>query len=418
MITLLQNVTLLDTSSPFNNKKVCIKIKGDTIIEIDSIIKSEPDFHTINLDNLYVSKGWFDTSVCLGEPGYEERATISNGLQVAAKSGFTAIALQPNTFPTLDNQVHIKWVLDKAKNAATTLFPIGALTKNSKGTELAEMYDMKTAGAIAFGDYKKALQNTNLQKIALQYAQNFNGLIISHSEDYSLKGKGVANESETTTKIGLKGIPELAEEIHIARNLCLLEYTGGKLHIPTISTQKSVALIREAKAKGLQVTCSVAVHHLTLTDTSLTTFDTRYKVTPPLRNEATRKALIEAVKEGVIDCITTDHNPLDIELKKLEFDLATEGTIGLESAFGALLNVLPLPIVIEKLTAGRTIFEQKEIAIAVGNKANLSLFNPTKEWVFTKDTILSKSKNSAFLNHKMKGKAIGIFNNGKLILND
>ncbi len=275
---------------------------------------------------------------------------------------------------------------------------------------------MKNAGAIAFGDYNKAIQDANIQKIALQYVQDFNGLVISYCQDSSLRGKGIVNEGIVSTKLGLKGIPTLAEELHIARNLFLLEYTGGKLHIPTISTQKSIQLIKEAKAKGLQVTCSVTVHHLVLNDEILLGFDSRYKVVPPLRDEVTRKALIEAVIDGTIDCITSDHNPLDIEHKKLEFDMAKDGTIGLESAFGALATILPIEIIIEKLTSAKSIFGLPQNKIEINEKAELTFFTPKTEETFTKENILSKSKNSAFLGQKTKGKAYGIYNNGKLVI--
>ena len=414
---ILKQAKIIDPSSPFHLQTMDLKIENGTITAIEKEITNSTDFELVEITNLHLSQGWMDPSVSFGEPGYEERETIENGLKVASKSGFTAIALQPNSNPVIDNQSQVRFVLDQARNQATTLYPIGALTKGSEGTDLAELFDMKNAGAIAFGDYKKALQNANLQKIALQYVQDFDGLVIAFCQDSALKGSGIANEGITSTRLGLKGIPALAEELHVARNLFLLEYTGGKLHIPTISTQGSIKLIKEAKAKGLLVTCSVAVHNLVLNDEALTGFDTRYKVSPPLREEATRKALIEAVLDGTIDCITSDHNPLDIEHKKLEFDLAKDGTIGLESAFGALGTVLPLEVIIEKLTASKLIFNLKPNKIAVGNKAEISLFTTTEEWTFTKESIQSKSKNSAFLGQKMKGKAIGIYNNGQLVRN-
>ncbi|WP_130735096.1 dihydroorotase family protein [Flavobacterium sp. J27] len=413
---LIKQATIQDQNSSFHNQTVDIKIENEIITEIAKSIATPKDATVVEKENLHVSTGWFDTSVSLGEPGYEDRETIAHGLQVAAKSGFTAIALQPNSSPVIDNQAQVKFVLERAKEQATTLFPIGALTKNSEGQDLAELFDMKNAGAIAFGDYNKAIQDANIQKIALQYLQDFDGLVISFCQDSSLKGKGIVNEGITSTRLGLKGIPTLAEELHIARNLFLLEYTGGKLHIPTISTQKSVALLKEAKAKGLQVTCSVAIHHLVLNEDVLSGFDSRYKVAPPLRDEATRKALIEAVLDNTIDCITSDHNPLDIEHKKLEFDMAKDGTIGLESAFGVLLTVLPLEVVIKKLTAARNIFGLPKQIIEVNATAELSFFTPTGEGTFTKENILSKSKNSAFLGQKTKGKAYGIYNNGKLVI--
>ena len=282
---------------------------------------------------------------------------------------------------------------------------------------MTELFDMKNAGAVAFGDYNKSLDNANLLKIALQYVQDFDGLVIAFAEDSNIKGSGVANEGIVSTRLGLKGIPNLAEELQIARNFFLLEYTGGKLHIPTISTAKSVQLIKDAKAKGLNVTCSVAVHHLALTDSTLEGFDTRYKVSPPLRTEIDRKALLAGILDNTIDMITSDHNPIDIEHKKMEFDLAKNGTIGLESAFGALLTVLPLEKVIEKLTAGKATFGIESQTIAEGSKANITLFNPNGKSKFTKENILSKSKNSAFLGIEINGKAYGIYNQGKLVLN-
>ena len=324
--------------------------------------------------------------------------------------------MQPNTFPVLDNQSQIQFVKQKAANSATELFPIGALTKNSEGTDLAELFDMKNAGAIAFGDYNATSENANLLKIGLQYVQDFDGLVIAFCQDEKIKGSGVANEGIVSTRLGLKGIPNLAEELMVARNLFLLEYTGGRLHIPTISTAKSVELIKKAKAKGLQVTCSVAVHHLTLTDEKLEGFDSRYKVAPPLRTDKDRKALLEGVLDNTIDCITSDHNPIDIEHKKMEFDLAKNGTIGLESAFGALSTVLPIEKIIEKLTYGKELFGLENNPIEEGNSANITLFSTDLEWIFSKENIHSKSKNSAFLGEKMKGNVYGIYNCGKLIL--
>ena len=413
----IREAKIIDPNNSLHNQIVDLLIVEDTIEKIGKNLQVPNGTKELKFENLHVSKGWFDTSVSFGEPGFEERETIPNGMKVAAKSGFTGFALQPNTQPVLDNQSQIRFVIDRSLDATINLYPIGALTKNSEGLDMAELFDMKNAGAIAFGDYNKNITNANVLKIALQYVQDFDGLVITYCQDEKIKGNGVANEGIVSTRLGLKGIPTLAEELIVARNLFLLEYTGGKLHIPTISTAKSVALIKEAKAKGLNVTCSVAVHHLTLTDEVLDEFDTRYKVTPPLRDDVNRKALIQGIKDGTIDCITSDHNPIDIEHKKLEFDLAKNGTIGLESAFGALQNVLPLDVVIEKLTSGRKVFRISENEIKEGAIANLTFFNPSKEWVFKSEHIQSKSKNSAFLNQKMKGEVYGIFVNGVLNTN-
>ncbi len=417
MNTIIRNAKIIDSESLFHNKIVDVLIVDGIIEKIGTSIPNSENAQEIKLDNLHISQGWFDSSVSFGEPGFEDRETIANGLNVAAKSGFTAIALQPNSYPIIDNQSQINFVKNKATGFATELFPIGALTKGSEGIDMAELFDMKNAGAVAFGDYNKNLDNANLLKIGLQYVQDFDGLIIAFAQDSKIKGNGVANEGIVSTRLGLKGIPNLAEELQIARNLFLLEYTGGKLHIPTISTAKSVQLIKEAKAKGLNVTCSVAVHHLVLTDEKLENFDTRCKVSPPLRTETDRKALLAGILHNTIDMITTDHNPIDIEHKKMEFDLAKNGTIGLESAFGALLTVLPLEKVIEKLTFGKATFSIENTTISEGEKANISLFNPDGKSIFTKENILSKSKNSVFLGTEIKGQVYGIFNQGKLILN-
>jgi len=416
MKIIIREAKVIDSGSSYHNKTVDILIVDGSIKKIGTSISNSENATEIKLDNLHVSQGWFDSSVSLGEPGFEDRETIANGLNVAARSGFSAIALQPNSYPIIDNQSQINFVTTKANGFATQLFPIGALTKGSEGKDMTELFDMKNAGALAFGDYNKSLDNGNLLKIALQYVQDFDGLLLAFAEDSNIKGNGVTNEGIVSTQLGLKGIPNLAEELHIARNLFLLEYTGGKLHIPTISTAKSVQLIKAAKAKGLKVTCSAAVHHLVLTDSKLGDFDTRYKVSPPLRTEPDRKALLAGILDNTIDMITSDHNPIDIEHKKMEFDLAKNGTIGLESAFGALLTVLSLEKTIEKLTSGKTTFGIEKQTITEGSKANISLFNPEGKSIFTKESILSKSKNSAFLGVEMKGKVYGIYNQEKLVL--
>ncbi len=416
MNLIIRAAKVIDPESSFHDAVVDLQIENGIFTKIAQTLPNNSNFKEVRLDNLHISQGWFDSSVCLGEPGFEDRETISNGLEVAAKSGFTAVAMQPNSHPIIDSQSQVAFVRSKAAGSATDLYPIGALTKESLGKDLAELYDMKNAGAVAFGDYNKNTDNPNLLKIALQYTQDFDALVIAFSQDSDIKGNGVVNEGIVSTRLGLKGIPALAEEIAVARNLFLLEYTGGKLHLPTLSTGQSVKLVKAAKAKGLQITCSASVHNLTLTDEKLEGFDSRYKVSPPLRNQDDRKALVKAVKDGTIDMITSDHNPIDIEHKKMEFDLAKNGTIGLESAFGALGTVLPLEVIVEKLTSGKKVFGIEKSVIAEGNTACVTLFNPNQEWVFANEHIDSKSKNAALLGMPMKGKAYGIFNNKKLVL--
>jgi dihydroorotase len=417
MSTLLKSATIIDTSSQFNNQKKDILITDGVIEKIANSIPTKPNYTVVNLENLHVSCGWFDISVSFGEPGFEERETIANGLQTAAKSGFTTVAVNSNTNPFIDNKSAVEFLINKGKGFATTLFPIASLTQKSEGKEMAELYDMQQSGAIAFGDYNKSIANDNLMKVALLYAQNFDGLIINFPKNNSIAAEGLANEGNNSTKLGLKGIPALAEHLQIARDLFLLEYTGGKLHIPTISTTASVKLIKEAKKKGLHVTCSVSAHHLTLNDDELYGFDSNVKVTPPLRTQKDCNALIKAVKDGIIDIITSDHNPIDIEHKKVEFSAAKNGTIGLESCFGAINSVLTLEESINALTTKpRAIFDLETISIAVGEKAEISLFNPKLKYTFAKENILSTSKNSAFLGKELNGKAYGIFANNKLVI--
>lgn len=416
MNALIKSATIVDSKSDFHNETVDILIEKGRISKISKRIPNPDNYKEIKLDNLHVSQGWFDSSVSFGEPGYEERETIDNGLRTAAESGFTAVALNANTNPVIDSYADITLVKAKAQNKATSLYPIGALTKSSNSTDLAELYDMKNAGAVAFYDYQKPISNPNLLKIALQYASNFNGLIFSFPQESKISGLGVVNEHINSTRLGLKGNPALAEEVQVARDLFLLEYTEGKLHIPTISTAKSVELIREAKAKKLDITCSVAIHNLVLTDDELNSFDTRYKVLPPLRTQHDCDALIEGLKDGTIDMVTTDHNPIDIEDKKIEFDHAKYGTIGLEAAFGALQTVFTTKKAVSLLTQGKSRFGIKETTINVGETANLSLFNPEGKYQFNKTDITSKSKNSAYLGMDLKGKVYGVVANNKVVI--
>ena len=417
MSTLLKSATIIDANSQFNNQKKDILITDGVIEKIANSIPTKLNYNVVKLDNLHISCGWFDTSVSFGEPGFEERETIANGLQTAAKSGFTTVAVNSNTNPFIDNKSAVEFLINKSRGFATTLFPIASLTQKSEGKEMAELYDMQQSGAIAFGDYNKTIDNDNLMKVALLYAQNFNGLILNFPKNNSIAGEGLVNEGENSTILGLKGIPALAEHLQIARDLFLLEYTGGKLHIPTISTAASVKLIKDAKKKGLQVSCSVSAHHLALTDDELHGFDSNLKVTPPLRTQKDCNALVKALKTGIIDIITSDHNPIDIEDKKVEFSAAKNGTIGLESCFGAINSVLDLEESIEALTTKpRKIFGLEIPKIAVGEKAEISLFNPKLTYTFSKEHILSTSKNAAFLGKNLEGKAYGIFANNQLII--
>jgi dihydroorotase len=413
MNILLKSAKVIDPESAFHLQTKDILINEGVITEIAEHIAPREEKV---IENTYVSQGWTDSSVCFGEPGYEERETIAHGLYTAERSGFTHVMINPLTHPVVDNSQGVAFIKEKARGFAATAHPIGALTTGSKGEDLAELYDMQMAGAVAFGDYKKAITNANLVKLALQYTQPFEGVVISFPNTPKIMGKGVVNEHIAGTRLGLKGIPALAEELCVARDLAILEYAGGKLHIPTVSTAKSVALIREAKAKGLDVTCSVAIHHLHFTDEVLEGFDTNFKILPPLREADNLIALREALAEGGIDFVTSDHNPLDVELKFKEFDLAAFGAIGLENTWGVLSQYVNPERAVELLTAARKRFGIGSTPIAQGTTADLTLFTPEGESLFTQEDILSSAKNSPFVGSTMRGKVLGVIANGKATL--
>ena len=418
MKILLKSAKIIDLASTFNNKTVDVFINNGKIEKIGESLKiNEPDL-VIEQEDLHISRGWFDSSISFGEPGYEERETIKNGLATAAKSGFTQVILNPNTNPVIDDNGTVTSIISKSAGHPVKLYPCGALTRGSQGKDLADLYDMHKAGAIVFGDYKKAVMNPNLLKLALQYVQSFDGLVQSFPQDNNIAGHGVMHEDINSTQLGLRGIAPLAEELHVARDLAILEYTGGKLHIPTISTAKSVKLIREAKKKGMDVSCSVALHNIFFSDEHLLEFDTHAKVLPPLRDKKSIKAFLAGLKDGTIDMITTDHMPVDIEHKKIEFEHAQYGTIGLESAFGSLLSRLELSETIELLTRGRKRFGLEEPEIKEGSIANLTLFSPNGKRKFEREDIFSTSKNSLFIGSEISGQVFGVISGDICTLNE
>ncbi len=418
MNVLLRSARIIDSNSRYHKQVKDILIQNGMIVKIGKALEAPKNVKVIELKNLHVSAGWFDSSVSLGEPGYEERENIMHGLEVAAKSGFTKVALNPNTQPLIDNKSAVEFLIQKSKGSAVSLYPIANLTQKAEGRELAELYDMQNSGAIAFGDYNKSVDNVNLLKIALLYAQNFDGLVLSFPQDESIGAHGFVNESEQTTRLGLNAIPNLSEELQVSRDLAVLEYTGGKLHIPTISTSKSVQLIKEAKKKGLDVTCSLAAHHMCMTDAEIKSFDANYKVTPPLRTAKDVKSMIKGVHDGIIDMIVSDHNPIDIENKNVEFEKGFYGTIGMESLFGSIHKNLELEKAIACLTENPCKrFNLPVPVIEEDQLADMTLFDPDTEYIFEVSDIRSKSKNSAFLGKALKGRAYGIYAKRKLVLN-
>lgn len=416
MNILLKNATLIDEKSAFHNQKKDVFIQEGIITAIEDHIDSDAD-HVINRENLHLSSGWFDPSVCFGEPGFEERETLQNGLETAAKSGFTHIVLNPNTEPVIDSHADVSHLLKCNQQNTTALHISAALSEGSKGQKMASLSDLNKAGACAFGDFNRAITNPNLIRIALDYVQHFKGLIQAYPMDEALYSHGQMHEGIVSTNLGLKGIPVIAETSILSRDLQILSYTNGKLHIPFISCNESVQIIRAAKKNGADVTCGVGIAHLVFTEKELNDFDARFKIVPPLRTEADQRALREGLLDGTIDMVTSLHQPLNSEIKALEFVSAAEGSIGLEAAFGILMNVFPLEKVVAFLTRGKGRFGIPNKGIVPGQIADLSLFNPQGNRKFSVKDIYSTSKNCLFIDHSIKGVVYGSIRENHIQLN-
>lgn len=420
MNLLIKQATIIDSESIYNGKVLDILIEKGKITQLKKSITPEKGVKTIEAENLHVSAGWLDMQVNFCDPGYEHKETMDNGLRTAAKGGFTGVCLMSGTNPPLTNKAQISYVVNKGCDTLVEVYPIGTLSYNQEGKDLSEMYDMQQAGAFAYSDYKKTIKDAGLILRALQYSSNINSFIITHCDDKTISHDGQMNEGVTSTKLGLKGIPALAEEIMLQRNIQILEYTGGKMHIPTISTKGSLELIKKAKAKKLNITCGVAAYNLLLDETELSGFNSNLKVNPPLRTKEDIEALKKGIADGIIDVIVSDHNPQDIESKDLEFDLADNGMIGLESCFGVLNTALnqkvELDKIIKTLTINpRSILNLASVSIKEGVEANLTLFNPNKKEVFVESKITSLNKNSGFIGKELKGVVIAVINRDQIL---
>jgi dihydroorotase len=359
-----------------------------------------------------VSPGWFDVGVQTGDPGFEHREDLRTVAAAAAKGGFTAIAPFPNTQPPVHSKSEILYIRNTTAGLGVHFYPIGAVSQDCAGKDMAELYDMHAAGAVAFSDGKKSVQDAGLLLRSMQYARAFNGLILNEPHHKTIAAGGQMHEGTVSTSLGLKGLPSLAEEIMVQRDLSLLEYSEGRLHIHLVSSAKSVDMIRAAKKAGLQVTCSVAVANLFFTDGELRDFDSNWKLLPPLRAQSDADALLEGLTDGTIDFIVSNHSPWDDEAKNLEFPYADFGMIGLESVFALCRTFgdkkLPLPLLVEKLSlAPRRIFGLPVPEIKEGEKAELTVFDPTASYTFSVENIGSKSRNTPFLGRTMQGKVLG-----------
>tara|TARA_B100000575_G_scaffold238895_1_gene201334 strand:- start:15986 stop:17242 length:1257 start_codon:yes stop_codon:yes gene_type:complete len=413
MKILLKTATVLEGSSPFHTKTVDILIEDGKIKDISDKINSSTEL-IISRKNLHVSLGWFDSSVCFGEPGLEIRETIENGLKTASHSGFTDICLQPNTLPKIDNNSILSSLKRHAYQYPCEIHPIACFSIEGKGENMTEYFDLHKGGAVAFGDFLTPIKNPNLLKSALLYVQSFDGLIMSTPRDPYINLNGIVNEGIKSTELGLLSIPSIAETTQIQRDLSILEYTGGKLHIPHISSLESVEIIRRAKKNGLKVTASVPIANLIFNDNVLDGFNSNYKLFPPIRNKEDQKILKEAVLDGTIDIVTSHHQPINPELKQVDFNSAEYGTISLETMFGLLNKIFPIEKVIDILTKGRSIFNMQNPKIEIGANACLTFFDPSKRDKFTLDKIISTSKNCAFIDMEIIGKVYGCINKNKI----
>ena len=399
---------------------------ADLLIE-DGRVKSikdssnDNDLEVFDASGLIVAPGFVDLHVHLREPGEEYKETIASGAAAAVAGGFTSICAMPNTKPVNDNASVTRFIIDKAREAGLArVYPVGAITRESKGEELAEMAEMKQAGAVAVSDDGRPVMDSQVMRHAMEYARDHRLVVVDHCQDLHLAAGGVMNEGRYSTLLGLKGMSNAAEQTHVARDIMLAGLTGARVHIAHISTAGSVELVRRAKRQGLAVTCEVTPHHLALTDSAVVGFDTNTKMSPPLRSEEDRAALIEAVRDGTIDAIATDHAPHHTDEKMLEYDRAPNGVIGLETALGVALTVLyqsfsiPLARIIEMLTIGPArAFSLPCGTLAVGSPADVAVFDTEREWTVSALSFKSRSRNTPFEGWQLRGKVVATFVGGR-----
>lgn len=398
-----------------------ILIKEGVITKVGKNIQDEKA-KIINLKGKIVAPGFFDMHVHLREPGREDEETIATGCAAAANGGFTGLACMPNTNPPVDSQEIIQYIVDRSRGLLTTVYPIACITKKQEGKELAEILELKEAGAVGISDDGKPVMNAEIMRRALEYAKMVDIPIICHEEDITMTEDSHMNEGYYSTLLGLRGWPSVAESIMVQRDIALAEYTGGRVHIAHISTKKAVEAVREAKKKGLNITAEVTPHHFSLTEEAVTSFDTNTKMNPPLRSEEDRKAIIDALQDGTIDAIATDHAPHSIEEKEMEYIYAPFGIIGLETALGLAYTNLVIPRhisvkkMIELFTVGpRKILQIPYPAVQEGNKAELTIFDPNLEWKVKKENFLSQSQNSPFVDMILTGKPFLTINNNMML---
>ena len=422
MKILIKNGRIIDPANKINRVSD-ILIENDKVSRIGKGIKPT-GAEVINAKGMIVAPGLFDMHTHVRQPGREDAENFVTASKAAAKGGFTNITAMPNTNPVCDNRGIVEYIISESRqNAIINIFAVGAITKGQKGEDLAEIADMKDAGAVAITDDGFSIKNAQLMRKALEYSSMFNMPVISHCEDLNLSQKGVMNEGLTSTLLGLRGIPNISESAIVTRDIALANFTKAKLHIAHVSTKESVEIIRQAKEKGINITCETCPHYFTLTEDAVRTFNTNTKVNPPLRTEEDRKAIIEGLKDGTIDVIATDHAPHTEADKDVEFDLAPFGIIGLETAFSLAINelvdkkILRWEELIKKMSHSPSqILElPNKGKLSIGADADIVIIDPDKKFKFAKETIVSKSKNSPFIGRSFKGCAVVTICGGKIV---
>jgi len=418
MKAIIRKCRIVSPGSDYNGKIWDILIDDGMISKIASHIDAN-DAREISSPNLHMSIGWVDLFSSIPDPGYEHRETLESGSKSAAAGGFTSIFITPNTKPAITTKSQVEYVMSQNNTLPAEILPMGCISKNGEGKELAEMYDMHNSGAKLFSDGLNPVQNPNLMIKALLYAIANDTLIVQIPDETHISAHGLINEGLVSTTLGLPGKPSIAEELMISRDIELLKYTGSKLHITGISTASGLEKIRKAKKEGLNITCSVTPYHLFFSEEDLNTYDTNLKVNPPIRTSSDRESLRSGLHDGTIDCITSHHQPLHHDDKHCEFEYAKYGMNGFETCFSAAVASMGYSDdLITKLSINpRKISKMDMPEIKEGVQACLTLFDPTVECVYSRDNLKSLSKNSAFLNKPVLGKVIGTIHNKKININ-
>jgi len=420
MKVLIKKATIIDPSSPHHQSRQDILIENGIILSIQTDTTEIADT-IIDLPGLHVSPGWIDVFANFCDPGYEYKESLESGANAAAAGGFTTVMVIPNTKPVVDNKAQVEYIVEKSRSLPADILPIGAVTKNAEGNELAEMYDMQHSGAVSFSDGLNCIQSSGMLIKALQYVKAFNGVIIQVPDDKSLMPFGLMNEGIISTRLGLPGKPMMSEELMVARDIKLVRYTQSKLHFTAVTSPKSLEYIKRAKDTGIQVTCSVTPYHLFFCDEDLMEYDTNLKVNPPLRSRPDMMALRSAVANGTIDCIATHHSPHEYDSKIVEFEYAKYGMTGLETCYAILKTVLPEVNEtrwIELLCIQPAkIFQLQRQSIRENNPVQLTLFQPDQPFTLSEKSSRSKSKNSPFIGKDLIGRVAGTIIGKKLYLN-